>query len=229
MNETEQNVPGLIDVVFSWSLADILNKELFRDKVKQIPDTFLSTDHYFESFIGPLIEETQVDLLSGMTTASQSPALEVLDVKISGRSKPPKGLYYNILLKRAIEGERIREIYEPEVGDLIALSNVSPKSIDDLNRPRRSFLIAFVQGKDEGSNTITIPSSKPILFKKTDRETVLSSKPIPFEKQHKGKGEQGDNLFIVYLSNLTTNIRIWKALNSDVESANLKIIRTAES
>ncbi|WMV32552.1 hypothetical protein MTR67_025937 [Solanum verrucosum] len=145
----------------------------------------------------------------GVTAASQAPAIEVVDVKISG-SKHHKGLYYNIVLKRGKEGERIRETYEPEVGDLIAFSDVRLKSMDDLNRPKRSFLIALVQGKDEN----------------LDRLTILSSKPIPFVKQHYDKGEQGDNLFIVYLSNLTTNIRIWKTLNSDLKSANLKIIET---
>ncbi|KAK4717911.1 hypothetical protein R3W88_016249 [Solanum pinnatisectum] len=195
---TKKTVPDLIDVVFSWSLADVLNKELFRDKVEQIPETFLSVDHYFKSFIGPLIEETHADLLSG-----------VVDVKISG-SKHHKGLYYNIVLKRGKEGEIIRETYEPEVGDLIGFSDVRLKSMDDLNRPKRSFLIALVQGKDEN----------------LDRLTILSSKPIPFVKQPNDKGERGDNLFIVYLSNLTTNIRIWKILISDLKSANLKIIKT---
>ncbi|KAK4367216.1 hypothetical protein RND71_015096 [Anisodus tanguticus] len=203
-------IPGLIDVIFSWSFTDVLNKNLFKDEVKQIPETFVSTDHYFKSFISPLIEETHADLLSGVTTASQSPALEVLDVKISSDYRPPKGLYYNIWLKGAIEGERFRNAYEPKVGDLIALSDVRLKSTRDLNRPKRSFLIASVQGKDEDSNMLTILSSKPIPFMKPDRE----------------KGEQGDSLFIIYLSNLTTNIRIWNALNLDMESTNLKIIRT---
>ncbi|XP_059295628.1 uncharacterized protein LOC132048965 [Lycium ferocissimum] len=124
-------ISGLIDVIFSWSFADVLSKNLFKDEglinvcgvlknnylqiiifkeysltnnlskcliylhvwkclinvelcsspintcqVKQIPETFLSTDHYFKSFVSPLIEETHADLLSGLTNASQSPALE---------------------------------------------------------------------------------------------------------------------------------------------------------
>jgi hypothetical protein len=36
--------------------------------------------------------------------------------------------------------------YEPEVGDLIALTDVRPKCIDDLNRPKRFYLIAYVLG-----------------------------------------------------------------------------------
>ncbi|XP_075098103.1 uncharacterized protein LOC107796774 isoform X1 [Nicotiana tabacum] len=213
--KTEKTVPGLVDLVFSWSLGDVLNRDLYKNKVKEIPETFLSTDHYMKTFITPLVEETHADLLSNMFTVSRAPALEVLDVKISKDFKPPKGLYYNILLKRATEGEnnesKTESKYEPEVGDLIALTDVKPKRIEDLNRPKRSYLIAIVQGmKDDGS----------------DRVPILSSQPISFKKPDRAKGEQGDKLFIVYLSNLTTNIRIWKALNSDKENANLKIIKT---
>ncbi|GMP26787.1 hypothetical protein CsSME_00003080 [Camellia sinensis var. sinensis] len=46
---------GLIDVVFSWSLADVLNKDLYKNQVKQIPMTFSSTEHYMKSFINPLV------------------------------------------------------------------------------------------------------------------------------------------------------------------------------
>ncbi|WMV32548.1 hypothetical protein MTR67_025933 [Solanum verrucosum] len=204
-------IPGLIDVVFSWSFAHVLNKNLFKDEVKQIPETFLSTDHYFKSFISPLIEETHADLLSGVTNAFQSPALEVINVRKSADYKPPKGLYYNVLLNTTtIEGQRFMKTYEPAVGDLISLSDVRPKTTADFNRPKRSFLIAFVQSKDEGLNRITI----------------LSSKPIPFTKPDREKHEQGDSLFIVYLSNLTTNIRIWNALNSDMNSENINIVST---
>lgn len=180
----------------------------------------MSIDHYLKSYITPLVEETHADLLSNVSTVSRAPALEVFDVKISKDFKPPKGLYYNILLKRTKEEEEEdedkRELkneskYEPEVGDLIAITDVKPRRIEDLNRPKRSYAIAIVQGmKDEGSGRIPILSSQLIPFKKPDREN----------------GEQGDKLFIVYLSNLTTNMRIWSALNSDLENSNLKIIET---
>ncbi|KAJ8531447.1 hypothetical protein K7X08_026881 [Anisodus acutangulus] len=215
--KTEKTVSGLVDLVFSWSLKDVLNKDLYKDKVKEIPETFVSVDQYLKSYITPLVEETHADLLSSMSTISRAPALEVFDVKISKDFKPPKALYYNILLKRAkeVEGEdkelKNESKYEPAVGDLIALTDVRPRRIEDLNRPIRSYLIAIVQGmKYEGSDLVPI----------------LSSQLIPFKKPDRANGEQGDKLFIVCLSNLTTNIRIWKALNSDPENANLKIIKT---
>ncbi|KAH0685300.1 hypothetical protein KY290_016576 [Solanum tuberosum] len=120
--------------------------------VKEIPEIFVSIDHYLKSYITPLVEETHADLLSNVSTVSQAPALEVVDVKVSKDFKPPKGLYYNILLKRNQKREvgenselKHESKYEPEVGDLIALTDVRPRRIEDLNRPKRSFLIARVQ------------------------------------------------------------------------------------
>ncbi|XP_055826633.1 uncharacterized protein LOC129895028 [Solanum dulcamara] len=215
--KTEKTIPGLVDLVFSWSLKDVLNKDLYKNKVKEIPETFVSIDHYLKSFIDPLVEETHADLLSNVSTVSRAPALEVVDVKIAKDFKPPKGLYYNILLKRNQEtdvGEnsesKNESKYEPEVGDLIALTDVRPRRIEDLNRPKRSYLIAIVQGMKDDGYRIPILSSQLVSFKKPDRAT----------------GEQGDKLFVVYLSNLTTNIRIWNALKSDLENSNLKIIKT---
>ncbi|XP_019172148.1 PREDICTED: probable helicase MAGATAMA 3 [Ipomoea nil] len=203
---------GLIDVVFSWSLEDVMNKNLYKDKVKKIPDTFMSTDHYLNCFINPLLEETHSDLYSNMTNSLRNAqACEVLDVKISKGFKFPKDLVYDIFLKTTREGgDDSKQPYEPEAGDLIAFSDVRPKRVEDLNRPKMSYVIAVVQGrKDDGSARFPILSSKPVTFKKNME-----------------KGREGDKLFVVYLTNLTTNIRIWKSLNMDKENANLKIIKT---
>ncbi|XP_010317671.1 uncharacterized protein [Solanum lycopersicum] len=215
--KTEKTIPGLVDLVFSWSLKDVLNKDLYKDKVKEIPETFVSIDHYLKSYVTPLLEETHADLLSNVSAVSRAPALEVVDVKVSKDFNPPKGLYYNILLRRNQNREvgesnesKHESKYEPEVGDLIALTDVRPRRMEDLNRPKRSYLIAIVQGMNDDGYRIPILSSQLIPFKKPDRET----------------GEQGDKLFVVYLSNLTTNIRIWNALHSDRENSNFNIIKT---
>lgn len=36
-------IPGLIDVVFSWSLAHVLNKNLFKDEVKSFFSLYIYT------------------------------------------------------------------------------------------------------------------------------------------------------------------------------------------
>ncbi|CBI22565.3 unnamed protein product, partial [Vitis vinifera] len=132
----------LMGLVFSWSLKDILNKNLYKNKVKMIPDTFLSVSHYLTSFIYPLIEETHADLLSSMTMVSQAPLCEILSVETTKDYEPPTNLKYKITLKVIRNNGNDAEIYEPETGDLIALTDVRPKCISDLNRPKISYTVA---------------------------------------------------------------------------------------
>ncbi|XP_031110051.1 uncharacterized protein LOC116014190 isoform X2 [Ipomoea triloba] len=221
MMETAKKTSGLIDAVFSWSFDDVINKNLYKDKVKEIPDTFLSTYHYLSSFIYPLLEETRADLYSNMTgTLFSAPACEVLALKVSKDFKFPKDFYYSIRLKPTREGSgggSNKQVYEPEVGDLIAFSDVRPKRIEDLNRPKMSYLIAVVQGRGDDDHD----------HDDDDWFPILSSKPImTFQKKEGGKGMEGDEVFVVYLTSLTTNIRLWKSLNMDLESPNLNMIKT---
>lgn len=195
----------LIDVVFSWSMEDALNKDLHQNKVGKIPKTFSSTAEYMKSFINPLIEETHADLLSNMTMVSHPPTCEIFDVKV----KPPKdSCSYHISLKRTGDGDSNYEAYNPQVGDLIALTDVRPKYTADLNRPKWPYNIALVQGL-KNENTYKLP--------------ILSSKPIIFDKKDGRKDKDRGRLFAVYLTNLTTNIRIWNSLH--LGRGNMNIIQ----
>ncbi|KAK2989329.1 hypothetical protein RJ640_017986 [Escallonia rubra] len=158
-----------------------------------------------KSFIYPLIEETRADLSSHTATLFRAPICQIFDVRISKDHEPPKDLYYHLFLMTVRDTENGEVEYEPEVGDLIALTDVRPKNVNDLNRPKTSYLLAFVQGENEISNDLLI----------------LSSKPIVYEKNEQKRG----TLFAVSLTNLTTNTRIWNALNLDLEGANMNIIR----
>ncbi|KAK9287875.1 hypothetical protein L1049_016317 [Liquidambar formosana] len=121
----EPRVRSLIDLVFSWSIGDVLNRDLYKHKVKQIPKTFLSTTQYKNSFILPLIEETHADLFSAMTRVFSAPVREILSVEESKDYKPPNDLFYDVELKRLRDLENdAGGAYEPEVGDLIALTDV---------------------------------------------------------------------------------------------------------
>ncbi|KAH7852774.1 hypothetical protein Vadar_029088 [Vaccinium darrowii] len=195
---------GLIDLVFSWSLSDVLNKDLYKGKVKLIPKTFSSTSEYMNSFIYPLIEETHADLCSSMETVDCAPAREIWTIETSKAFKPPKGLYYDILLNE----ENDEGMYEPEFGDLIALTEVRPKQIDDLDRPKSPYRIALVEVVDEDY---------------PDNITIRASKPIMFGEDGDGRGDKKKpSLFVVYLTNMITNRRIWTALKSRL---NVNIIK----
>lgn len=193
---------GLINFVFSWSIKDVLNKDIYKHKVKQIPETFSSLAEYFKSFVMPLVEETHADLSSSLTTLSQSLSCEIRSVKRCKDYKLPKDLFYKIVLK-ASERKDDAKVYEPEFGDLVAITSFRPKSIRDLEK---SYVIAMVHGvKDD------------LLL------SVLSSKPILFEESM-DKSRKNATLFAVYLINMTTNIRIWQALTLDPKERNMRLI-----
>uniref|UniRef100_A0A2N9EQR3 Retrovirus-related Pol polyprotein from transposon TNT 1-94-like beta-barrel domain-containing protein n=1 Tax=Fagus sylvatica TaxID=28930 RepID=A0A2N9EQR3_FAGSY len=130
----EEEIPGrkLIDLVFTWSVKDVLNENLYKNQVRKISQTFNSTRQYMTSFCDPLVEETHADLLSSMSTLSRAPTSVILDFKPTKEFKPPKDLFYNVELNilRKFEEDDGRKIenddgrYEPEARDLIAITNV---------------------------------------------------------------------------------------------------------
>ncbi|KAF8407482.1 hypothetical protein HHK36_006616 [Tetracentron sinense] len=192
---------SLIDYVFSWTMQDALNVRLFQNKVEQIPKTFSSIEQYFKSYITPLIAETHADLSSSLKLLYNAPTCEIASVELSKDYKPPKDLYYNIVIKT--QGS---STYEPQSGDLIALSDVKPVRAYDLNSPRRSYTLCLVVGGGNNDST-------------TGMVPVVSSKPI------RGLYKKREPLFAVYLINMTTNNRIWKALNPDKLGANMSIVK----
>ncbi|XP_035550651.1 uncharacterized protein LOC109010086 isoform X2 [Juglans regia] len=210
--EKKEELDGksLLDIVFSWSLKDVINKDIYRNQVKRIPETFLSVEEYKKSFIYPLLEETHADLFSNMTTLFQAPTREIHAVKRSS----PKNLLYEITLKKTANAEEDVGKYVPEVGDLIALTDVRPMSIDDLNRPGIFYLIAYVHGAKEEDS-----SKENFDDKDLGKITILASKPILIElDSEKNKKE---TLLAVYLMNMITNDRIWRALDPELDGGNL--------
>ena len=173
--------------------------------MRKIPETFSSTTEYLTSFCDPLVEETHADLMSSMSTVSQAPPCAIFSVRQTVKGKPPKDLFYHVTLESVKKFENHGVIYEPEVRDVIAMTGVRPKCIDALERPNRSYLVAFV---------LSVRYERFL--------TILSSKPILFEH---GKNKKRQNLYAVPLINMSTNIRIWRALNSKLEGGNLNIIQ----
>ena len=175
--------------------------------MQKIPQTFSSTKDYLNSFILPLIEETRSDLCSSLEGVSQAPLCEVMTIERSRDFKPPKDLFYQMTLKRITDEVQSVGKYEPEVGDLIAFTDIRPRSIEDLNRPKSQYHIAHIcRSKDEF----------------TDKILVLSSKYMEMDIESKMRSNKTQKLYAVYLLNMTTNVRIWRALNSQ---SNMNIIQ----
>ncbi|XP_045833411.1 uncharacterized protein LOC123924528 [Trifolium pratense] len=209
-DDNENATLGFLDIVFSWSLKDVLNENLYRNKVKKIPETFNSPTDYKNSFITPLLEETHSDLYSSLSTGvSHAPFCEVTKVERDIKEfRLPKALFYQLSLKSSTNVDEKDVVkYEPEAGDLIAFTDNRPRRADDLNTQRCPYTIAYVIApKDDFSGEILILSSKCLT-------------EFDFKKDSTNK------MFAVQLMNMTTNIRIWKALNSQTEGEHLDLIK----
>ncbi|CAK8566184.1 unnamed protein product [Lathyrus sativus] len=208
----EIDLASLVEIVFSWSFNDVRNENLCKNKVQKISQTFMSVTSYLNSFIPSLIEETHSDLASSLYGVHRAPFCEVLTAEPE-RTKsyiPTKFLLYQISVSRTNSDSKDVGTYEPEVGDLIAMTDFKPKTVEDLNRPRRYYHIAYVYGSKESTGKISVLSSKCI-------DMEINSNYL--------RSNNAPKLYAIYLLNLTTNIRVWKALNSELEGANMNMIK----
>ncbi|XP_074319095.1 helicase sen1-like [Silene latifolia] len=200
------NEDGLLNLVFSWSPNDILNNNLYKNKVTRIPDTFSSTAEYLNSFKLPLIEETRADFCSGLESIAESPASEIKAIWIAKGHKAPKELHYKITIKPVTDLYNPGGYYDPESGDVFALSNVRPRNVGDLIRPGQNIIFAYVDLASEDEPSILITPSEEL-----NRSELLSK-------------EKNTRLFATFVMNLTTNKRIWKALHPCPQSPNLGLL-----
>ncbi|KAK1370362.1 Helicase MAGATAMA 3 [Heracleum sosnowskyi] len=209
---------GLINVVLSWPLAALRNHRYYDGKVKTIPDKFSSVEEYTESFKLPLIAETHADLVSKMVSLKSAPIRKIHSLTTSKDFNPPRDLVYTLILKKKSKGDEEnnyeKEMYVPEVGDLIALTTTKPKHISDLDQPKSPYLLAVVlKVKVEGSDIFEILASKRVsLFRSVEKEEEFSGKHV-------------EKMYAVHLTNLNTNIRIWQGLNSELEGNSMKLIQ----
>ncbi|KAK4360881.1 hypothetical protein RND71_019833 [Anisodus tanguticus] len=116
----------LLDVVFSWSFKDVLNKDLYKDKVKNIPSTFQSIALYMKSFVSPLIEETHADLSSSFDKVASASTCIISSIEEKESNKPSdKSVYIIEVEKKEISSDG--RAYEPETGDLFAITDDKEK------------------------------------------------------------------------------------------------------
>ncbi|CAN8267582.1 unnamed protein product [Cochlearia groenlandica] len=185
----------LVDLVLSWSLEEVLDVDLYKGQVDKIPMEYKSTGDYFKSFIPPLIEETHAALLSSMKRLCQAPVVEIRYVMQTAQFKLPNDLFYKVCLSGMNDEVSTTQLIPR---DLIALRPNRSDSFDISNEP---YVVALVCKADPDRPNDVI---------------ILASKPLFIEKK--------DSLFGLYMTNLTTNIRIWNALHPGVEGGNLNLI-----
>ncbi|XP_066319207.1 uncharacterized ATP-dependent helicase C29A10.10c-like [Miscanthus floridulus] len=176
--------------MFSWTLQDVLNKNLLKKKVKKIPKTFTSLRSYMESFTLPLIEETRADLCSALEGIKHTPATEVLRMEQLG-TDPGQAIFSIVVRKADPQTTQRDQVYAPKDADVLVLTDRKPRHSSDLGRTGSSYLIGSVLKADGGGDGTVVR---------------LSRRP-----------EEGPPLFAVFLINMTAYNRILNAV--DVHAA----------
>ncbi|KNA15926.1 hypothetical protein SOVF_093900, partial [Spinacia oleracea] len=191
---TDIEEASLLDMVFSWSFSDIRNKNLYKDKMKRIPEVFSSTTDYTSAFKIPLAEETREGVCSGMESVGHAPACEISNIN---QASNPLQCYIST---RKITGFSVAH-YEPKPGDLIVISVRKPRRIEDLNDQLSGKPIILALVVRPITTTDDSDKTQFQLSREVDPELLsrLANKRV--------------RLFATYLVNLTPNLRIWEALN----------------
>nr|KYP39275.1 Helicase SEN1 [Cajanus cajan] len=201
-NKAKYDDYGFMDLIFSWSIEDILNEDLYKNKIMKIELSFLSIDHYRGSYMYPLLEETRAQLCSSMDIIQQAPYAEVRGIK---EAKPYENKLYNLKIdswknRFAHNGEP----YKTLPGDVLILADYKPEAVKDLQRNRRfwSFVSTVWTKEDEdGSMSVCLK--------------VKASKDIDLQEL------RNKTLFLIFLTNVNPNRRIWGALHIP---GNLKLL-----
>lgn len=175
----------------------------------RIPIEFQSTADYFKSFIPPLIEETHAALESGMRTLWRAPVVEISYVMPTAEFELPNDLFYKVFLSgmsNTVTDEASTQLIPK---DLIVLTDKRPNRVDGFNISNEPYILAIVCKADpDRPNDVTILASKPLLLQDVQRN----------------QNDKKESLFGIYLTNITTNIRIWNALHLGLEGGNLNLI-----
>ncbi|KAF3792771.1 hypothetical protein EJ110_NYTH10923 [Nymphaea thermarum] len=208
---TKVITPDVVDTMLRWSIEDVFNEDLFKDKVSRIPSTFPSLVHYLGSFLFPLMEEARAELCSCFEVVSKALRGDILEAEeCPDRGRP----YFKIVIGHLeSRGEPDGELAKPRNGDLIILSTIKPKHISDFRKHGTSYAFAVASGmpsddKDIDAEVIDDPNA---LYEMT----VYAPKWV---------GE-ATFLYAVFLTNLTTYGRISDALNFEIcEGRNTSII-----
>ncbi|KAL6633768.1 hypothetical protein ACP70R_026439 [Stipagrostis hirtigluma subsp. patula] len=143
--------------MFSWSIQDVLNKNLLKKQVKKIPTTLISLKDYMQSFTVPLIEETRADLCSALEGIKHAPATEVI------RMQQIDQAIFSIIVKKADPNSAQRDqVYAPKDADMLVLTDRKPKHISDLGRAGSdSYVIGSVLKADGEDGTVVRLSRTP--------------------------------------------------------------------
>nr|POE80710.1 tpr and ankyrin repeat-containing protein 1 [Quercus suber] len=132
------NKLSLIDVVFSWCLEDVLNEDLYMNKVEKIPESFQSVQQYFGSFIFSLLDETRAELSSSLDSISSAPYAGVNSLQECGEC------VYDVKVDQWMYKSSSSKPYKMFPGDILVFTDSKPQTISDLKQEGGTWTLALV-------------------------------------------------------------------------------------
>ncbi|KAJ3709114.1 hypothetical protein LUZ61_012819 [Rhynchospora tenuis] len=195
---------SLMHTILSWSVDDLMDKDLYRGKVPTIPKFFSSSEDYFNAFFPPLLEEVHADISSSLEEVSRAPYASVLWIKeryTKRQSKYKSGLY-----EMSMKINLRTEVYRPKPTDIILISeSIRPQNQSQIRKNVSSFTLGWVFKAERGS-ILHFRAARGINIvgpttKKENRHTTSADNLPRFQSFH-----------VVFLPNMTTYQRIWSAL-----------------
>ncbi|XP_008236769.1 PREDICTED: uncharacterized protein LOC103335533 [Prunus mume] len=188
---------SLTDILFSWSLQDILNENLYQHKVEKIPESFQSVQDHFGSYSYPLLDETRTQLRSSMETMDRAPYSKIISVE---ELNPYGTKLYDIKVDcwRNLSTDCSKGPYKILPGDVFVLADTRPETVSDLQKLGSSWALLVVTEVSKNKNE--------------DDRTALHFK-VKASKEFEVNHSIHTSLFMVFLLNIAPYIRIWKAMH----------------
>lgn len=204
---------GLIDALFSWELRDVFDHNFYKSKVEKIPKSFESNQHYRSSYMFPLLEETRAELCCSLKTISKAPFSRVVSIEESNTKRGKILFNVNVSTWRTSPREKgEKPIHKALPGDIFIILDTDPQnySKSDYLECSSDFNWAFAWLGQ------IIDNNAPTTRLKLQVSKNISASPT--------------TLFIVFLMNVTTNLRIWKTLQcSDEREIVNRVLGTTSS
>ncbi|CAN6237930.1 unnamed protein product [Urochloa humidicola] len=162
----------LVRLIFSWSIQDVMNQDLFTEQVKTIPDRFSGLTGYLAAFRLPLLEEMRAEMSANLadtlSSGSHFPVAKIRplpparrDYKSGEQTSPPSR--YRLTVAR---GRRGGARNFPCTGDIVLLISgaAAPpcRRPADLTRSGRSCCLAHVEYLLDGAPAFAMVASERI-------------------------------------------------------------------
>ncbi|XP_078169479.1 uncharacterized protein LOC144563886 [Carex rostrata] len=147
---------SLMDTIFSWSIEEIVNRDLYRGEVPTIPKSFSSSKQYINSFFPPLIEEVHAGISCSLEAVSQAAIACVSDsgIQKSRCEKNKKSVLYEMSINKSA--------YTPKPADIILISeSIQPKNQFQIRKNAGSCTLGWVIKVKRG-NILHVRASKRI-------------------------------------------------------------------